>query len=80
MYGEISCKNFDGGGELLAAIAKGEVALVLLPDEQRAWAIEYLRSESQRLANSGEIKHLSLAEALSDIADSLARAAAREEE
>ena len=78
--GYVARAGYDSGGGLLAAIVGGEVALVLLPDEQRAWAIEYLRGESKRLAGSSVIRDISLAEALEAIANSLAEALARERE
>lgn len=53
--------------ELLAAIATGEVATVLLPDEQRLLAIEFLRS-------AAPAQELPLAEALSSLADELEQA------
>ncbi len=61
-----------GGAELLTAIANGEVALVLLADEQRAWAAEWLEEWA------GELEHPSLAEALETIAAALRDAMQRE--
>lgn len=62
-----------GGGnvaELLAAIASGEVATVLLADTPRDMAIDFLRSQSPA--------HPSLAEALTAIAAALDEARQRE--
>lgn len=56
--------------ELLAAIASGEVATVLLAETPRDMAIDWLRSQS--------ITHPSLAEALTAIADALDEARHRE--
>lgn len=54
--------------ELLAAIADGEVALVLLPDEHLSLAVDFLRQAARD--HSGD---LPLSNALSDIASSLAQ-------
>lgn len=56
--------------ELLAAIASGEVATVLLADTPRDMAIDFLRSQSPA--------HPSLAEALDSIANALDEARQRE--
>lgn len=56
--------------ELLAAIASGEVATILLADTPRDMAIDYLRSQAP--------EHPSLAEALAAIADCLDEARRRE--
>jgi hypothetical protein len=39
-------------GDLLIAIASGEVALVLLPDEHVTWAIEHLEAVGEEWADS----------------------------
>lgn len=57
---------------MLLAIAEGELALVLLPDEQRAWAARFLR------AQAAQQERPSWREALWALADSLDDAAARE--
>lgn len=54
--------------ELLAAIADGEVALVLLPDEHLSLAVDFLRQAARE-----QSADLPLSNALSDIASSLAR-------
>lgn len=54
--------------ELLAAIAAGEVALVLLPDEHTSIVVEFLRQAARDNA-----ANLPLSLALSDIASSLAQ-------
>ena len=56
---------------LLAGIAAGEVALVMLPREQRTWAIEFLESAAATASRP-------LVDALTSIAESLKDAAARE--
>lgn len=58
--------------ELLAAIASGEVATVLLADTPRDMAIDWLRSQSMAII------HPALAEALTAIADALDEARQRE--
>lgn len=40
--------------ELLAAIANGELALILLPDEQRDYAIDDLNTDAQVAATAGD--------------------------
>lgn len=40
--------------ELLTAIAAGELALVLLPDEQRDYAIDDLSADAQAAESSGD--------------------------
>lgn len=58
--------------ELLVAIASGEVALVLLPDEHRQWASEWLcqrATEMRKEAN--DFRSLGIAEALEVIARAL---------
>lgn len=52
--------------ELMAAIATGEVKLLLLPDEQQTLAAEFLRQSAADCA-----ANVPLADALTDIADSL---------
>ena len=52
--------------ELMAAIATGEVKLLLLPDEQQTLAAEFLRQAAADCA-----ANVPLADALTDIADSL---------
>ena len=52
--------------ELLVAIATGEVKLLLLPDEQQTLAAEFLRQSAADCA-----ANVPLADALTDIADSL---------
>ena len=54
--------------ELMAAIATGEVKLLLLPDEQQTLAAEFLRQSAADCA-----ANVPLADALTDIADSLGR-------
>lgn len=54
--------------ELMAAIAAGEVKLLLLPDEQQTLATEHLRQSAADCA-----ANVPLADALTDIADSLGR-------
>ena len=56
---------------LLAGIAAGEVALVMLPDEQRAWVVEFLESAAATASRP-------LVDALTSIADALREASARE--
>ena len=58
---------------LLVAIDAGEVAVVLLPDEQRAMAARWLREQAVAMAANAP-----LAEALGSIAASLEDAADRE--
>jgi len=60
--------------ELLVAIGSGELATVLLPEEQRSMAIRWLTVQS------GLADDLTLAEALMSIAKQLEAAAKREEE
>ena len=52
----------------MAAIATGEVKLLLLPDEQQTLAAEFLRQSAADCA-----ANVPLADALTDIADSLGR-------
>ncbi len=60
--------------ELALAIGSGELATVLLPDEQRSMAIRWLNEQAQQVSD------LSLAEALKSIADQLYTAVLRESE
>jgi hypothetical protein len=60
--------------EMLVAIASGELATVLLPDEQRSMAIRWLDEQSNKVDN------FSLAEALQSIAKQLDAAVQREYE
>lgn len=66
----------------LLAIDKGELALVLLPDEQRTWAREWLYQRADDLTNDTETgctpKELAIAEALRTIADALGEAMNKE--
>lgn len=61
--------------QLEAAIVKGEVALVLLPDEQRAAAIHWINANITLIEQSDWIA----AEGLKTIAESLNDAARRED-
>jgi len=64
--------------ELLRAIDAGEVALVLLPEQNRASAIRWLREQAQQLgAEANDFSTLGLAEALETFADALSDAADR---
>lgn len=70
-----------GGGnlpELLRAIDAGEVALVLLPEQNRASATEFLREQSDQLrVDASDFHTIGLADALADIANALDAAAER---
>jgi len=64
--------------ELLRAIDAGEVALVLLPEQNRASAIAWLRDQAQQLeAEANDFSTLGLAEALETFAEALSDAADR---
>jgi len=64
--------------ELLRAIDAGEVALVLLPEQNRASAIRWLREQAQQLeAEANDFSTLGLAEALETFAEALSDAADR---
>lgn len=66
--------------EMLTAIDKGELALVLLPDEQRAWAIDWLDEQAASLReNADSWRQYSLSDAIATIADALLKAQQREE-
>lgn len=60
--------------ELLQAIASGELATILLPDEQRSAAIKWLYEQSM------QVNDMALNEALASIAKQLEAAAMRESE
>lgn len=60
--------------ELAVAIGSGEIALVLLPDEQRSMAIRWLREQAELIVDP------SLSQALGSIAKQLDAAAIREYE
>lgn len=63
--------------ELLAAIAVGELALVLLPDEQRDYAIDDLAADAAKAAASGDYWR---AETYPILSAALAAARQREQE
>lgn len=67
----------------LMALDKGELALVLLPDEQRAWAREWLLQQAATLEKAEpprSFRELGIIEALRVIADALGEAIDREAE
>lgn len=64
--------GYDSAQEMLDAIECGELATVLLPDEQRGWAIEWLNEQAKIVENPF------LAEALESIARQLWQAVLRE--
>jgi hypothetical protein len=67
--------------QMLIAIDEGELALVLLPDEQRAWAINWLDEQAAALReNADSWREHSLSDALTTIADALVKAQEREEQ
>lgn len=67
--------------EMLMAIDRGELALVLLPDEQRAWAINWLDQQAAALREDADSwREYSLGEALTTIADALVTAQEREDQ
>lgn len=66
--------------EMLTAIDSGELALVLLPDEQRAWTIDWLDEQAASLReNADSWRQYSLSDAIATIADALLKAQQREE-
>jgi len=65
--------------ELMTCIASGELALVLLPDEQRAWTVEWLYQQAEVLEEANpQIREIGIIEALRTIADALTAAMERE--
>jgi hypothetical protein len=68
-------KGQGNAAELMVAIAGGEVALVLLNDNQRRRAMQHLEAEAERLREGNYF----LSIALQEIADSLREAWPRQE-
>jgi hypothetical protein len=66
--------NYTSGDRVAEAIASGELATVLLPDEQRSKAIVWLNEQAE------VVEDPTLGEALKDIADQLRAAVERERE
>jgi hypothetical protein len=65
----------------LMALDKGELALVLLPDEQRVWVRDWLEEQAEALeeATPQSLQDLDVIEALHVIADALTAAMERED-
>jgi len=63
---------------LMAAIANGEMATVLLADDERRRAVHQLRRLAEEWANSDDLLEAETAEVFTIIADCLSAAAERE--
>ena len=64
---------------MLVAIATGELAVLLLPDEQRAWFAEWLRAQAAQLRQQPDLRSWSLAEACETTAEALEQLTGRRE-